>query len=326
MKYTFASELSNDMYNYLKLLDSSEQSALHIRSTLTSLDKYLITNEYRKRELTEESIIGWLKASDIGSMTKTTCLSRIRGFVKYLNSLGVSAQCPEYPRAASDYVPYIFSEGELNAIFTAADNFMANKQITHSATIFPFLLRLLYGCGLRLGEGISLRWKDVDLESGVLTIRKAKSLKERFVPMDASTTKMLKIFRNMVFYQNICHDYLFESNIKSGNHFTHMAFQLWFKAVLDAANVIHIELDRHRRGICPHCLRHTFTHNSFLKSEQNGRRFEDTAPFLSAYLGHDSLQETEAYLSANYSIYTKSHQRISDEIENLFPEVCFDEN
>ncbi len=41
--------------------------------------------------------------------------------------------------------------------------------------------RLLYGCGLRVGEPISLRIKDVDLENGKLSIIGAKGGKDRMV-------------------------------------------------------------------------------------------------------------------------------------------------
>ena len=62
---------------------------------------------------------------------------------------------------------------------------------------------------------------------------------------------------------------------------------------------------------------------SFLKSELEGRRYEDTAPFLAAYLGHDSAKDTESYLSSNHAVYTQSHQRVDIAIGDVFPEVNF---
>ena len=48
----------------------------------------------------------------------------------------------------------------------------------------PLLFRLLlYGCGLRPSEVLSLRLANVDLETGVLTIRDAKFHKDRLVPI-----------------------------------------------------------------------------------------------------------------------------------------------
>jgi len=43
---------------------------------------------------------------------------------------------------------------------------------------FPMLLRILYGCGLRLGEATALTWDDIDLDTGVITVKYAKGLKQ----------------------------------------------------------------------------------------------------------------------------------------------------
>jgi integrase len=53
-------------------------------------------------------------------------------------------------------------------------------------------LGLLAVCGLRLGEAIRLQVDDVDLATGILTIRNSKFGKSRLVPLHASTTKKLR--------------------------------------------------------------------------------------------------------------------------------------
>lgn len=45
------------------------------------------------------------------------------------------------------------------------------------------VVRLLYGCGLRVSEPLELRIKDVDLAEGRLVIRAAKGNKDRLVPL-----------------------------------------------------------------------------------------------------------------------------------------------
>jgi site-specific recombinase XerD len=45
------------------------------------------------------------------------------------------------------------------------------------------VVRLLYGCGLRVSEPLELRIKDVDLEGARLIIRSAKGNKDRIVPL-----------------------------------------------------------------------------------------------------------------------------------------------
>lgn len=51
---------------------------------------------------------------------------------------------------------------------------------------------------------------------------------------------------------------------------------------------------------------------------------ENTVPFLSAYLGHEGILETQKYLRASYILYVQSHRRISAYTDGMFPEVDFE--
>ncbi len=46
----------------------------------------------------------------------------IRQFLEFLKHTGENAAMPSIPRVHDDYVPYIFSDTELNCIFESADN------------------------------------------------------------------------------------------------------------------------------------------------------------------------------------------------------------
>lgn len=326
MSYVFSSVFASEIVRYLNLLREAGRSIYQAQSSLRNLDKFLTGIGLTHRILGAETISAWIKTRNVGARTKAQDIINTNGFAKYLASLGFEASSPEPLKVHPDYVAYIFSDTELERIMSAADNFAAGKWLTRSVRIFPILLRVLYGCGLRLSEGRSLRWKDVDLENGVLTIREAKNQKQRFVPMNDSLTILLRCYRKMTRFDGICEDYLFESDRNPDSPFKNNTFYEWFAETLSAAGVSYTKHNRRERGPCPHCLRHCFTFKSFLKSENEGRRFEDTAPFLAAYLGHNSPRETEAYLRSNHTMYTQSHQRVNTEIGYLFPEVRFDEN
>ena len=325
MKYGYASVFSPEMDNYVKLLAEAGRNINKTRNLLRRFDQYLLEKQWNQKILPAQLISDWLNPQNIRVSTKSFNISVFKGFVKYLRSIDISANCPERPKAHSNYVAYIFSDDELTRIFSLADNYEDGKRFTHRAFTFPILLRILYGCGLRAGEACSLKWSDVNLDQGVITVRYAKNQKQRFVPMSASLTNILRDYRKMVRREKICVDYLFESKFNPGTPTQVKSFYDWFSVILQKAGVEYTKSDPNERGPCPHCLRHTFVMKSFLKSEDEGRRFEDTAPFLAAYLGHDGPRYTEAYLSSNHSLYIQSHQRVNAVIGNLFPEVCFDE-
>ena len=54
------------------------------------------------------------------------------------------------------------------------------------------ILHLLYGCGLRVGEGISLRIKDIDFNNGFLFIHDSKHGKDRYVSIPESLVSPLR--------------------------------------------------------------------------------------------------------------------------------------
>ena len=323
MKYEFTSIFTVEMDDYLSLMQASGKYMLKAQSTLRSLDKYLVNTKMLHKELKPDIISAWLKTRNVGAVTKGQDCVNVNGFCKYLSSLGFEAHCPERPKTNSNYTPYVFSDDEFDRIVCAADNFSPNRFVKN-AHLFPVLLRILYGCGLRLGEGRTLCWNDVDLANGILTIRDAKNSKQRFVPMDSSLTDILKQYRKITRQARICNVYLFESNRKPYIPFKNNTFYIWFSKVLENAGIIYVKQKRTVRGPCPHCLRHLFTKKSFIKSDSEGRRFEDTAPVLAAYLGHNSIKETEAYLRSDYSVYEQSHKRVDAAIGGLFPEVDFD--
>lgn len=52
---------------------------------------------------------------------------------------------------------------------------------------------LLYGCGMRIGEVVSLRVKDVDFANGMIVIRAAKGAKDRVVQLPKSAEEPLRL-------------------------------------------------------------------------------------------------------------------------------------
>lgn len=68
---------------------------------------------------------------------------------------------------------------------------MAIKDIgPHPARL---IVHLLYGCGLRIGETLAIRMKDIDLDSAQLTIVQGKRKKDRFINLPPSLIPALRL-------------------------------------------------------------------------------------------------------------------------------------
>jgi integrase len=204
-------------------------------------------------------------------------------------------------------------------MFDMADDMALTSPNSRVVAELPLLLRILYGCGLRLGETTKLTWDDIDIDSGVITVREAKNQKQRLVPMSAELARILKLYRISPIFEMEEHGLLFKTN--DGKPRTLGSYWKVFSTILCELGIKNLQTAKYgSRGPCIHSLRHTFTINSLLKAESEGRGFMETVPFLSTYLGHESLMQTDVYIKARHELYTESHSIIEGYTQGVFPE------
>lgn len=58
---------------------------------------------------------------------------------------------------------------------------------------------------------------------------------------------------------------------------------------------------------------------------QNGRPAEDSVPFLSVYLGHHDMDETEKYLKFSGDMFPEYIELFEDFASGVFAEVAYEE-
>ncbi|MGZ4973143.1 MAG: integron integrase [Limisphaerales bacterium] len=177
------------------------------------------------------------------------------------------------------------------------------------------VVRLLYGCGLRVTEPLNLRIKDVNLESGHLTIRAAKGGKDRVVAIPCSVSEDLR--QQMESARIVWkHDQLAQMPVvlpgQLANKYPHAQFD-WKWAWVFPANepCLHprtgklvrwrlheANIQRAVRSACrkkglfilPHELRHAYATHC-LNRGANPRAIQEA-------MGHKSLETTMGYLHA----------------------------
>lgn len=112
-------------------------------------------------------------------------LTCVRQFALYLDSLGYDVYVlPEHKGLGhSSFVPYIFTHDEIKAVIRAADETEPQTVARDMHRSLPVIFRILYGCGLRVSEVLKLQYRDVDLDNGILTIREAKTDRDRLIPL-----------------------------------------------------------------------------------------------------------------------------------------------
>ena len=322
-KSIYADQLSQ--YYILRIENLSDSAGKHELCYLKRFDSYVYKHITYRGGLTENFISGWMRTLSGKSSSIENEVIVIRQFLNYLGLTGEHAFIPPIPKVHDDYVPYIFSDEELKKIFASADNVIQKDTKTDKYLVieFPVIIRLLYSCGLRIGETLRINMSDVDLENGVLRLINTKGDKHRLVPMSSPMTDILTRYCMAMGIYRTNSGWLFPSS-KTDNHISDQAIKVRFEMILKDNGICLEGRRKHERGPCMHCMRHVFAFKSFAQSERYGRHLDESIPFLSIYFGHESINETAKYLKFSNELYPESIDAFGNHMNGLLPEVDYE--
>lgn len=207
--------------------------------------------------------------------------------------------------------PYLYSLDEVRRLLEHA------LQLAPTSKLRPWtyhaLLGLLSVTGLRVGEALRLRPGDVDLDTGVLTVRGTKFGKSRLVPIHASTRDVLAGYSTRR-ASHLCGDESTHFFITRTGHqldggdvrrtFYSLSRQIGLRGADDS------------HGPRLHDFRHRFAVETLLGWYRSGEDAERRLPVLSTYLGHVHVSDTYWYLSAHPQLMRLAMDRMEQRWEN----------
>jgi integrase len=206
----------------------------------------------------------------------------------------------------------IVTQAEFEKIF-AATTLLKPGSTLRPATA-ETLLGLLFATGLRIGEALALDIQDVDLNEGLLTIRRGKFGKSRILPVRASTARALE-------------RYILHPRRRIAATATMPVFVSGQQRRLtQVAALAALRIACRLASIDPpyprlHDLRHSFVVLRMAEWYREGRDVEQLLPLLSTYLGHVSVENTRAYMSSNGLLLEQAAVRFARKTSAL-DEVC----
>lgn len=323
----FESIYSEHLSQYYTLRTSvlSESAQKHELCYLRRFDRFVKEHTASHGQLTEKFMSSWVASLSGKSSSIENEVIVIRQFLDFLKLSGEDVFLPIIPKVHEDYVPYIFSDDEIDRIFKSADNVVQKDHKADPCLVieFPVILRLLYSCGLRIGETVKLCTADVDLENGILRLVNTKGDKHRLVPMSYSMTEILSRYCMAMGLTGTSNTWLFPSS-RNDCHISHKSVKHRFETILKDNSIELKNRKKHERGPCLHCMRHVFAFKSFAQAERQGRHLDDTIPYLSIYLGHEGLNETAKYLKFSNELFPESIDAFGSFISGLLPEVAYE--
>jgi site-specific recombinase XerD len=190
-----------------------------------------------------------------------------------------------------------FSNGQIQALLNQCSS--SNRNNIRNKLI----IILLMDCGLRVSELVNIEMDDINVEEGIIKIRKAKGSKERYVPIGSVTQKSLWK------YMNASRPRPLSQQIKrlllndNGLPFTDNGVQQMLRRYGKKAGITGVRCS-------PHSFRHTFAKNYLMNG---GDIFS-----LQKILGHSSLASVRIYLNLFAADVKKQHLRFSP-VDNLAP-------
>lgn len=265
---------------YLRL--EKALSSNSIDAYLTDLDKLtnFIESEGKKYEdVTYDDLqqfIARLRDIGIHPRSQARIISGIKSFYRFLFLDEYITTDPtellESPKIGLK-LPEVLTVNEINSILDTIDLTLPEGQRNRA------MLEVLYSCGLRVSELVSLRFTDVYFDEGFIKVE-GKGNKQRLVPISRTAIKEIQ-------------NYLYDRNqvtVKKG--FEDILFLSRRGMALSRIMVFHIikqqaEMAGIQKNVSPHTFRHSFaTH--LLEGGANLLAIQEM-------LGHEKITTTEIY-------------------------------
>lgn len=283
-------EAKEGFEGYLKLEKSLSQNSVSayindINKLVTYLDvKFGGMKPSAVRLAHLKDFVKWLNEEGVSPRTQARTISGIKSFYKYLLLEEVTDVDPtsllEAPKVGRK-LPDILSADEIDMLINAVDIYRSEGQRNKA------ILEILYGCGLRVSELVSLRVSDLHFEKGYIRVL-GKSDRERLVPISRRAIDEVESYKNG-----------YRTSLKIAEEDTDILFLnrrgrklsrvMIFTIIKNLADKVKLN-----KKISPHTFRHSFaTH--LIDGGADLRVVQEM-------LGHESILTTEIYthLDRNY--------------------------
>lgn len=295
------------------------ESSLYL---LRHMDDYFKQYNYSTSVLTKRMVEDFVSHRNMESVkTQHMRMSLIRQFAIFMNRIGFDFYVypDELIPIAKTFTPYIFTHDEIERIMNVVDHLSYIPQSKYYHLIYPMLFRMLYGCGLRINEALSLKKAEVDLVNGILTITKTKNGTSRLVPMSWSLTDYCRHYAGNMGFDMFSEGYFYPSRDAGKYHRTPVYIK--FKQFMKLAGIF----PEGSIGPRVHDIRHTYAVHALEKMINDGQDVYCTLPILSTYLGHRGIESTEKYLRLTEEAYGSVIDAIAPFYTGVFPEVVHHE-
>lgn len=301
-------KISKAIDEYLALRRSLGFKLQYHENALHQFASFL--EEHGAFHITARLAVQWAKQpQDVLPAHWARRLNIVRGFAKFWTATDSRNEIPSpglLPYRSVRCRPYIYTPGQISQIVGAATHLPSRRGL-RSWTYATFF-GLLAVTGLRISEASALNREDVDLDQGILTIRKTKFAKSRLVPVHATTRLELRSYaqRRDLIYPNPESPAFFLSD--HGKRINHWAARATF---IKISRQIGLRRPTDSHGPRVHDLRHSMAVRTMIQWYRADLDIARQMPKLSTYLGHANVSDTYWYISATPELLRLASARMA---------------
>ena len=272
-----------DFVKWMKQRRYSKNTIDTYESMIVLFFKYHNTKDIK--EVTKQDLIdfntNYILANNYSYTYQNQLVNALKLFYKQVKNISLDIEQLDRPKKDRK-LPEVLSLDEVKDLLTQI------KNVKHKT-----LLSLLYSCGLRIGEALSLKLTSVDLKRNLLHVKSGKGRKDRFVPLSVTMIQLLKTY----YTQYKPKIYVFEG--QNGTNYSAVSARQVLKRALK-----HTSITKH---VTLHTLRHSYATHLL----ENGTDIR----FIQELLGHNSPKTT--------MIYTHVSTTSLEKIKNPFDDFEF---
>jgi integrase/recombinase XerD len=289
---------------------------------LKEFDRFCDSHYPSSTTLTAEITLHWAtKRPDEHMNNLFRRITPVRQLAKYMNSIGIDAYVipDKIPKAQIRYVPHIFTQPELRAFFREIDKCLPSPFSPVRYLVIPVFFRLLYCCGLRPSEARLLHTGDIDLATGRMYIRQSKGHKDRTIMLAEDVLALCRTY-NQIINRIFPDRQAFFPNSK-GEFYGRSIPDYWFHLFWD-----HLESASNCSGNSPrvHDFRHAFSVRRLNLWVMEDKDINAYMPYLSLYLGHTNLADTDYYLHFASEFFPIFKKKSTLACADLIPEADYE--
>ena len=293
------SDLSDALTQYLAMRRTLGRVDRHVSRLLHHF--VVFVDEASSPFITTELVRRWaVQPADAQPSTWAGRLVISRRFAIWRRASDLRTEVPPADLVGQRYrrkPPQRFRDDDIVALIRSAAALSSAKHLRGQT--YATLFGLLAVTGLRINEALHLDRSDVDLDVGVLLIRRTKFGKSRLVPIHATTMQALRAYedkRDRILTTRTTPAFFLSER---GTRITEWSARYTFAVVSRTVGLRPpTHGGRHGHGPRIQDLRHRFAAETLIRWYRAGLDVDRELPKLSTYLGHVHTADTYWYLEA----------------------------